>query len=138
MTPNLSTGCCESCQSVMLVPARCENHSCPCHNPGIGFPEHSPKETPSNWEVEFEDKFLGMEILWGHSLHKQTVKDFIRQLLNTHTEELRGKVEGMREIDNDCQHGPSDSCDSNCAYQSEIRADNAVIDRVLALLPPKP
>jgi len=36
--------------------------------------------TTSDWEEEFEDHFKGLDI-WGHSLAKRTVKDFIRTLL---------------------------------------------------------
>lgn len=45
--------------------------------------------------------------------------------------EVRELIEKRKGIDNDCSHGPSDSCDSNCTFQTEIKAENRVLSDLL-------
>lgn len=47
--------------------------------------------------------------------YHQEMIDFIQSLLTSHSEAIRERVIKKRQYP--CQHGPSDSCDTECMYQ---------------------
>lgn len=87
----------------------------------------------SDWEKEFakidESSALSTGEVWAFS---KRVKDFIRNLLSSHTSHLRSQIEGMKKK----QLTARECRESGCPYPNDlVFIHNQALESVLALLP---